>query len=73
MYGRDMSREVLAGLNRGKVGLALSGGGIRAAFVHLGVLARLAECDMLRSVQAISCVSGARFAGGVTGNGGVAG
>src|SRR5690606_15713791 len=32
----------------GRVGLALSGGGFRASFYHLGLLARLAELDVLR-------------------------
>ncbi|MFY9941517.1 MAG: tetratricopeptide repeat-containing protein, partial [Desulfobacterales bacterium] len=39
---------------RGKVGLALSGGGFRASLFHLGVLARLAEMDVLRSVEVLS-------------------
>jgi predicted acylesterase/phospholipase RssA len=42
----------------GKVGLALSGGGFRASLFHIGVLARLAELDMLRHVEVISSVSG---------------
>jgi predicted acylesterase/phospholipase RssA len=48
---------------RGKVGLALSGGGFRAALFHIGVLARLAELDVLRHVEVISCVSGGSIAG----------
>jgi predicted acylesterase/phospholipase RssA len=48
---------------RGKVGLALSGGGLRASFFHLGVLARLAEMDLLRHVQVLSCVSGGSLVG----------
>ncbi|MFL5310526.1 MAG: patatin-like phospholipase family protein [Myxococcales bacterium] len=43
---------------RGKVGLALSGGGFRASLFHIGVLARLAELDELRHVEVISGVSG---------------
>ena len=43
----------------GKVGLALSGGGFRASLFHIGVLARLAECNVLRRVEVLSCVSGA--------------
>lgn len=31
-----------------KLGLALSGGGFRASLFHIGVLARLAERDLLR-------------------------
>ena len=41
-----------------QIGLALSGGGIRAAVFHLGVLRRLAEQDLLESVTQISTVSG---------------
>ncbi len=48
---------------RGKVGLALSGGGFRASFFHLGVLARLAEMDVLRSVEVLSTVSGGSIVG----------
>ncbi len=48
---------------RGKVGLALSGGGFRASLFHLGVLARLAECDVLRCVETLSTVSGGSILG----------
>lgn len=41
-----------------KLGLALSGGGFRASFFHLGVLAQMAELGLLRHVEAISAVSG---------------
>jgi predicted acylesterase/phospholipase RssA/tetratricopeptide (TPR) repeat protein len=47
----------------GKVGLALSGGGFRASFFHIGVLARLAEMDLLRHVEVLSCVSGGSIVG----------
>jgi predicted acylesterase/phospholipase RssA len=47
----------------GKVGLALSGGGFRASLFHIGVLARLAELDVLRRVEVISCVSGGSIVG----------
>jgi NTE family protein len=40
------------------VGLALSGGGYRAAVFHLGVLARLAEDQVLEQVSVLSTVSG---------------
>ena len=46
-----------------KLGLALSGGGFRAAFFHLGVLARLAELGLLRRVEVISTVSGGSIVG----------
>ncbi len=47
----------------GKVGLALSGGGFRASLYHIGVLARLAELDVLRHVEVLSCVSGGSILG----------
>jgi predicted acylesterase/phospholipase RssA len=47
----------------GKVGLALSGGGFRASFYHLGVLACLAERDVLRDLEVLSCVSGGSIVG----------
>jgi predicted acylesterase/phospholipase RssA len=47
----------------GKIGLALSGGGFRASLYHLGVLARLAELDLLRHVEVLSCVSGGSIIG----------
>ena len=46
-----------------KLGLALSGGGFRAALFHIGVLARLAELDLLRQVQVLSTVSGGSIVG----------
>ena len=42
-----------------RIGLALSGGGIRAAIFHLGVLQYLAEARLLNQVASISSVSGA--------------
>lgn len=47
----------------GKVGLALSGGGFRASLFHIGVLAKLAERDVLRRVEVLSCVSGGSIIG----------
>ncbi|MGH2948621.1 MAG: patatin-like phospholipase family protein, partial [Solirubrobacteraceae bacterium] len=47
----------------GKVGVALSGGGFRASLFHIGVLARLAECNVLRRVEVLSCVSGGSILG----------
>lgn len=46
-----------------KLGLALSGGGFRASFFHIGVLSRLAELDLLRPVEVLSCVSGGSIIG----------
>lgn len=42
----------------------MSGGGFRAALFHIGVLARLAELDVLRRVEVLSCVSGGSIIGG---------
>lgn len=50
---------------RSKLGLALSGGGFRAALFHLGVLRRLAELDLLRRVEVVSTVSGGSLVGGL--------
>jgi predicted acylesterase/phospholipase RssA len=47
----------------GKVGVGLSGGGFRAALFHIGVLAKLAELDVLRHVEVLSCVSGGSIIG----------
>src|SRR3970282_771395 len=40
-----------------------SGGGLRASLFHLGVLARLAECNALRGVEVLSTVSGGSIVG----------
>jgi predicted acylesterase/phospholipase RssA len=50
-------------MNSKKVGLALSGGGFRASFFHIGVLSRLAELDLLHEVEVISTVSGGSIVG----------
>ena len=55
--------EVARRAFRGKLGLALSGGGFRASLYHIGVLARLAELDVLRHVEVLSCVSGGSIVG----------
>ncbi len=47
----------------GKIGLGLSGGGFRASLFHIGVFARLAELDVLRHVEVLSCVSGGSIVG----------
>lgn len=63
---RDLAGKSAPGFRgwfTGKVGLALSGGGFRASFFHLGVLAYLAERDVLRNVEVLSCVSGGSILG----------
>ena len=57
------SRGARSRAELGKVGLALSGGGFRASLFHIGVLARLAELDLLRHVEVLSCVSGGSIVG----------
>lgn len=47
------------------IGLALSGGGFRATVYHLGVLARLAEQDLLEKVMFLSTVSGGSLCAGL--------
>jgi len=53
----------LRSMFRGKIGLALSGGGFRASLYHIGVLAKLAEYDLLRHIEVLSCVSGGSIIG----------
>lgn len=61
ILGEHTGRALANG--RGKVGLAMSGGGFRASLFHLGVLARLAEMDVLRGVEVLSTVSGGSILG----------
>jgi len=48
-----------------RIGLALSGGGIRATVFHLGVLQYLADVGLFGRVANLSSVSGAGLAVGV--------
>lgn len=45
-------------IHRPRIGLALSGGGFRAAIFHLGVIQRLEELGIMSRVQVVSAVSG---------------
>lgn len=47
-----------------KLGLALSGGGFRAAAFHLGTFTGLREVGLLDKVDLLTCVSGGSIAGG---------
>jgi NTE family protein len=47
-----------------RIGLALSGGGFRAAAFHLGVMRHLEKLGLLGKLDLISCVSGGSIAGG---------
>lgn len=46
-----------------RLGICLSGGGFRASFFHIGVLAQLAERGVLRKIEVISTVSGGSIIG----------
>src|SRR5262245_4204552 len=48
---------------RRRLGLALSGGGMRAAFFHVGVMAQMARLGLLRHLEVISTVSGGSIIG----------
>jgi len=49
---------------RRKLGLALSGGGFRAAAFHLGTFTALKELGLLNKLDLLTCVSGGSIAGG---------
>ncbi len=46
-----------------RIGLAMSGGGFRAAGFHLGVMRQLDKCGILDKLDLITCVSGGSIAG----------
>lgn len=50
-----------------EIHLALSGGGFRAAFFHLGVLRRLFQLGLFNRIKTISSVSGGSFLNGLIG------
>lgn len=53
------------GKNDLTIGIALSGGGVRASVFHLGVLGRLAADNMLENITFISTVSGGTLVTGL--------
>lgn len=57
------AEDAVRSVSVGKIGLALSGGGFRASFFHLSVLAFLAERNVLRNIDVLSCVSGGSIVG----------
>jgi predicted acylesterase/phospholipase RssA len=57
------TRAIVRSALMGKIGLGLSGGGFRASLYHIGVLAKMAELDLLRRVEVLSCVSGGSIIG----------
>jgi len=52
-------------MNNSRIGLALSGGGIRAVIFHLGALHYFAEVGIFSRIKSISTVSGASIALGL--------
>jgi len=59
MTGKELEKQQLQdAFNDKKIGLALSGGGYRAAVFHLGMLSYMAENRLLEQVTHISTVSG---------------
>lgn len=46
-----------------RIGLALSGGGFRAAAFHLGVMRKLSDLKLLDKLDLVTCVSGGSIAG----------
>jgi NTE family protein len=54
----DISWKAAPAAASHRIGLALSGGGIRAAVFHLGVLRRLASEHLIENVSVVSTVSG---------------
>lgn len=46
-----------------RIGLAMSGGGFRAAAFHLGVMRKLKELNLLDKLDLLTCVSGGSIAG----------
>lgn len=64
IVNKEGSEGTVSGTDSGgKLGLALSGGGFRAAFFHIGVLAQMAMLGLLRHVEVISTVSGGSIVG----------
>lgn len=63
LHDADMAEKLTK--SNTHIGLALSGGGIRATVFHLGVLARLACDDLLENVKFLSTVSGGSLAIGL--------
>lgn len=55
--------SVLISGKKKAIGLALSGGGFRAAAFHLGVMRKLQEVELLEKIDVLSCVSGGSIIG----------
>ena len=53
---------IISGVEK-RIGLALSGGGYRAAAFHLGVFRRLRQLGLLWHLDLLTCVSGGSIAG----------
>ena len=56
--------SIVIGGEEKRIGLALSGGGFRAAAFHLGAFEKLDELGLLSKIDLLTCVSGGSIAGG---------
>jgi NTE family protein len=63
LIGKEIYFEMDA--NDLKIGITLSGGGVRAAAFHLGVLSRLADEGLLEKIKMLSTVSGGSLVTGL--------
>lgn len=57
------SQTYKQGMNKKRIGLALSGGGYRASAFHLGTLKKLHELNLLGKIDVISTISGGSITG----------
>jgi NTE family protein len=60
---REIGMTITIGGQDKRIGLALSGGGFRAAAFHLGVMRKLDALGLLAKVDLLTCVSGGSIAG----------
>ena len=59
---------ILVGGTEKRIGMALSGGGFRAAAFHLGAFRKLHQLGLLWKLDLLTCVSGGSIAGGAWAN-----
>jgi predicted acylesterase/phospholipase RssA len=59
----DVEQKDTAAPNPVRIGLALSGGGFRASFYHLGTIRYLEEAGIMPKVEVMSTVSGGSIIG----------
>ena len=59
----DTEQNDVSAPNPVRIGLALSGGGFRASFYHLGTIRYLEEAGIMSKVEVMSTVSGGSIIG----------